>query len=227
MCRCEAGIAAAIPVRQSSQQEGDDQLLQSFSDFISVFEAHVQHHGRVHLPKPQRIADLLQELQASLVPPSVSPPPTYAEVVPYSYLQSRSRSSSELLHLRRENEQLRQVQRQCERLSAQLQESQVGPWTNYIRMHRKLLLYIDRTDSLGFSLWGTGPDLSLWGTRFHLSLWGTRFLGTRLVIMGDPRNWDQTSHYGDPIPIPWAQTSHYGGPNSLGSDFSLWGTRFQ
>lgn len=89
----------------------------------------MQHHGRVHLPKPQRIVELLQELQTALVPrsprPNVSPPPTYAEVVPYSYLQRRN-SSSEVLHLRRENEQLRQVQRQCERLSAQLQESQVG-----------------------------------------------------------------------------------------------------
>lgn len=119
-----------MPTAVPSLTEGDDQLLQSFSDFISVFEAHVQHHGRVHLPQPQRIADLLQELQAALVPPksSESPPPTYAEVVPYSYLQSSARHiSSELLHLRRENEQLRQVQRQCERLSAQLQESQVCP----------------------------------------------------------------------------------------------------
>lgn len=115
---------------QHGLEGSDDQLLHSFSDFISVFEAHVQHHGRVHLPKPQRIAELLQELQTALVPPprsNVSPPPTYAEVVPYSYLQSSARrSTSELLHLRRENEQLRQVQRQCERMSAQLQESQVG-----------------------------------------------------------------------------------------------------
>lgn len=114
--------------RPHPPQETDDQLLHSFSDFISVFESHVQHHGHVRLPQPQRIAELLQELQSALLPvkPSVSPPPTYAEVAPYSYLQSSTqRSSTELLHLRRENEQLRQVQRQCERLSAQLKESQV------------------------------------------------------------------------------------------------------
>lgn len=123
-------MTGRAPTQHSSQEEGDDQLLQSFSEFITVFEAHVQHHGRVHLPKPQHIAALLQELQAALVPPrsSISPPPTYTEVVPYSYLQSSARRGSiELSHLRRENEQLRQVQRQCERLSAQLQESQVCP----------------------------------------------------------------------------------------------------
>lgn len=113
---------------EHTQNEADDQLLSSFSDFISVFEAHVQHHGRVHLPQPHHIAELLQELQVSLLPvkPSVSPPPTYTEVAPYSYLHSSNRrSSTELLHLRRQNEQLRQVQRQCERMSAQLKESQV------------------------------------------------------------------------------------------------------
>lgn len=115
-------------------EDSDDQLLHSFSDFISVFEGHIQHHGRVHLPQPQRVADLLQELQSALLPPpkpNISPPPTYAEVIPYSYMQSSrhrssSSSSSELLHLRRENEKLRQVQRQSERLSAQLKESQVN-----------------------------------------------------------------------------------------------------
>ena len=123
--------------RTQHTDHADDHLLHSFSDFISVFEAHVQHHGRVHLPQPQRVADLLQELQSALLPPlkpSVSPPPTYAEVVPSScIMQSNIRhrhasaSSTELLHLRRENEKLRQVQRQSERLSAQLKESQVTP----------------------------------------------------------------------------------------------------
>lgn len=115
-------------------QEDEQQLMHSFSEFISVFECHVQHYGRLHLPGPssQHIAGLLKELQAALIPvkPSrnASPPPTYAEVaVPFSYLQSSARrSSSELLHLRRENEQLRQVQRHCERLSAQLKESQAS-----------------------------------------------------------------------------------------------------
>ena len=110
-------------------QETDDKLLQSFYEFITVFEAHVQHHGHVHLPQPQHICDLLQELQASLKS-SHSPPPIYSEVVstlPYSHLHSSiKRSSNELLHLRRENEQLRLTQRECERLSAQLQESQVS-----------------------------------------------------------------------------------------------------
>ena len=109
-----------------AEDSNDDQLLHSFSDFISVFESHVQHHGRVHLPHPQRIGELLQELQSALKP-HVSPPPRYTEVASYSYLHSSARrSSTELLHLRRENEQLRQVQRQCERLSAQLKESQVS-----------------------------------------------------------------------------------------------------
>ena len=66
----------------------------------------------VHLPHPQRIGELLQELQSALKP-HVSPPPRYTEVASYSYLHSSARrSSTELLHLRRENEQLRQVQRQ-------------------------------------------------------------------------------------------------------------------
>lgn len=93
-----------------------------------MFESHVQQHGRVQLPQPQHVAELLQELQAALQPgkSGLPPPPTYAEVAPYSYLHSSARrTSAELLHLRRENEQLRQVQRQCEQLSAQLKESQV------------------------------------------------------------------------------------------------------
>ena len=121
-CRC----GDALPPSKCSK-EGVDQLLHSFSEFISVFEAHVQHHGHIHLPKPQHVAEVLKELQTALAPPkSSSPPPTYADVVPHSYLHSNlHRSSNELLHLRRENEQLRQIQRECERLSAQLQESQV------------------------------------------------------------------------------------------------------
>ena len=125
-CEHDGSVSDGRPPQPS---DSNDQLLHSFSDFISVFEAHVQHHGRVHLPQPQRVADLLQELQSALLPcpkPSVSPPPTYAEVVPYEHRHlSRQRSSSELLYLRRENEKLRQAQRQSERLSAQLKESQV------------------------------------------------------------------------------------------------------
>ena len=114
----------------TSSHEDDDQLLKSFTDFISTFESHVQQHGHVHLPHPQRVATLLEELHSSLLPVTCnhSPPPTYTEVVtpPFSFLQSSARkSSSELLHLRRENEQLRQVQRDCEKLSALLKQTQV------------------------------------------------------------------------------------------------------
>ena len=160
LCRCET------PPPQHDAGSGNDQLLHSFSDFISVFEAHVQHHGRVHLPKPQRIAELLQELQTALVPPSprpnVSPPPTYAEVVPSSYLHTSARrsSSSQVLHLRRENEQLRQVQRQCERLSAQLNESQVCVGGGGV--------------GRGVCVWGSREGVCVWGSREGVCVWGSR-----------------------------------------------------
>ena len=99
-------------------------LLNSFSQFKAAFETHV-HVGPGHLP-PHTI-QLLQSQLHNLHAALVSPPPPYTPPVVTTRTRSSTSGSgsSEMLHLRRELESLRHVQRESERMSAQVKESQV------------------------------------------------------------------------------------------------------
>lgn len=116
--------------------ESDPQLLlRLFSDFKSAFESCVHESGEdsatLHLlpGTDQLLQSHLHQLNSALSCPCLppySPPTAIASSSSFATARTRSLSStSELLHLRREVESLRQVQRDCEGLSAQVKESQV------------------------------------------------------------------------------------------------------
>ena len=135
-----------ITTANSSKEEGiscsvsdsDHQLLlSSFSEFRSTFEARMcssGDHSSVQLdPHTSRfLVSHLQELQAALLHPPLLLDPNQlpsSSRLSSSCLSPRNSvlgsGSSELMHLRHEVERLRQVQKECEGLSAQVKASQV------------------------------------------------------------------------------------------------------
>lgn len=116
--------------REQSQvlQESNAQLVDSFKSFINTFEVHMKLHGTPLLQ--EHITSVLAELQTSMVPTkseNIQPPPSYSEavsVVVTSHLQSSSDSNTEVIRLRRENEELRQLQLDRDKLNTQLVNSQ-------------------------------------------------------------------------------------------------------
>ena len=105
-------------------------LRDSFSEFKSAFESRIQD-GLKSLPPDsvQVLQSQLQQLRTTLLVPPL--PDT-----PLAITRTRGRSStvlsssSELINLRREVENLRHVQRDSERLSAQVIDSQVSGCVN-------------------------------------------------------------------------------------------------
>lgn len=92
-------------------------------------------HGYQTPPQPDHVAGIMAQLQTSIVSQQTlfteldktRPPPPYSEAVSVmvtSHLQSATSSNSELIRLRRENEELRQHQLDRDRLNQKLVESQ-------------------------------------------------------------------------------------------------------
>ena len=118
--------------------EGDQLHLQSLAEFRSAFESCLCVSGDGHTPHlPPHKYHILQahfDQLHSTLQQSALPPPYSVDTIPSSSSYGTARthmsslslsSSSELLRLRREMEGLRQVQRECESLSAQVKDSQV------------------------------------------------------------------------------------------------------
>ena len=111
------------------RQQSSDQLLTSFQSFISSFELHMKLHGHEAPLHPDHIAGVLAELQTSSKSEDTNHlPPPYSEAVSVmvtTHMQSTSSdSNSEVIRLRRENEELRQLQLDREKLNTQLVEAQ-------------------------------------------------------------------------------------------------------
>ena len=124
------------PTEPQSQelQDSNTQLLRSFESFISDFEEHMKLHGYQTPPQPDHIAGVIAQLQTSIVSQQTlfneldksRPPPPYSEAVSVmvtSHLQSATNSNSEMIRIRRENEELRQHQLDRDLLNHKLVES--------------------------------------------------------------------------------------------------------
>jgi len=112
-------------------QESNSELLTSFKSFLINFDTHLKLHSQQVPTRPDHIASILAELHKSTIDSKSdstdTEPPPYSEamsVMVTSHFQFGPDSNSELIRLRRENEELRQLQLDRERLNAKLVDSQ-------------------------------------------------------------------------------------------------------
>ncbi len=106
-------------------QDSGTQLLKSFNSFLKQFEFHMKLHGTSL--QPAHIAEVLAELQSIKPNEIIEHPPSYSKatsVVLTSHIQSTSNSNTEIIRLRRENEELRQLQLDRDKLNSKLVDSQ-------------------------------------------------------------------------------------------------------
>lgn len=111
------------------REQSNTQLLNSFKTFISSLEFYMKLRGHQGPIQHDHITDVLSDLHTSDKPDgTVQPPPPYSEAISVmvtTHLQSASSdSNSEVIRLRRENEELRQLQFDRNKLNSQLVESQ-------------------------------------------------------------------------------------------------------
>lgn len=114
-------------------EDNNVHLLNSLESFICDFKEHMKFHGYQLPPQLDHIAGIMAQLQTSIVSHQANQldkkrPPPYSETVSSmtvtSHLQPASNSNSEVIRLRRENEELRQHQLDRDNLNQKLVEVQ-------------------------------------------------------------------------------------------------------